>query len=506
MNNEIRKKILELKEMVLNDELHNFIQTLKDLTSYVNLKELTSQDKNYLYNELLLVIKEYKKQNSSFELKLHEANIYYELNDYANAENLYKEVLSEKDDIVEAYQNLGNIYIAKESFSEAIDVLNIANTLKPDNFLIYRKLGKTYALKKNLKNAVLHYEKSIELLPDFGWSYLDLAEIYIKLEEYDKAIFYCTKALDLENSEDFYRWVKETLNEINKRKFNSDYKKVSLLIDEIKELLHTDTYIITHYTSLSTTRALLLKKSKLRLSEATFLNDTSEGKTLLNYLGVEESKNTNYGLSYEFIKKPYIGSFVNHELDNDLTLWRMYGKEGKEEAEGCSLKIDGAKFISEFRDSLKKDSEQWNDDIAKEFKFYRVAYLGENFCKSGNSKNDKLLKKKLAELKDFIKRIELTTNILQRISEITYMFKTKEYQHENETRLVLSSTILNEVLDESFVPTKVYVELAPLNSSLIKLTIGPKVKLADEWAASFYYSLKKENLFPIIEISTLPFK
>lgn len=508
MNTEQRKKIFELKVLMQNNELNKFILAVKNLTSYRNIKELPSQDKNYLYNELLLVIKEYKEQNSSFELKLQEANINFELKDYAIAIELYKELIAEKDDITEAYRNLGIIYIAQENFIEAINVLNIAATLQPDNFLTYVKLGDAFVLLNNYENAIINYEKSIELEPSFGWAYFDLAKVYIKLEDYDMAILYCTKVLELnlENNKYLYERVNETLSEIDKRKLNSDYEKVSLLIDEIKELLHTDTYIITHYTSLSTTRALLLKKGKLRLSEATFLNDTSEGRALLSYLNVEENRRTNNDLSYEFIKKPYIGSFVNHELDNDLTLWRMYGKEEKEEAEGCSLKIDGVKFISEFRDSIKKDSNQWNDDIAKEFKFYRVAYLGDNFCKSGDIKNDKLLKLKLSELKNFIKKIELTTNILQRISEITYLFKTKEYQHENETRLVLSSSILNEVLDESFVPTKVYVELAPVNSSLIKLTIGPKVKLADEWAASFFYSLKKENLFPKIEISTLPFK
>ncbi|WP_339869984.1 hypothetical protein [uncultured Algoriphagus sp.] len=184
----------------------------------------------------------------------------------------------------------------------------------------------------------------------------------------------------------------------------------------------------------------------------------------------------------------------------------MYGKENKEEAEGCSLLIDGTKFIEEFRNILNNGKDQWNDEIAKEFRFYRVAYLGDNFCKSGNDKNDKELLKKLEELKTISAKIELTKDILQRISEVAYLFKTKEYQHEFETRLVLSNSFFSEILDENFTPTKVYVELAPINSSLLKLTIGPKVKLADEWAASFYYSLKKEGLFPKIEISTLPFK
>jgi tetratricopeptide (TPR) repeat protein len=508
MNNKLREKILELRKMILLNELPNFIKTIKELIRYNNISKLTEPERRNLYNELLVVISVYQTNNSSYELKLHNANINFELKNYIIAEKLYKEVLIEKNDIEEVYLNLGSIYYNQRNLSEAIIVLNNATKMYPNNWLVYRRLGDVYVYKNNNDDAIIHYEKSIEINPKFSWTYYDLAKVYIKKENYEKAILYCNKVLEFtDEDEDFlHQQVNKLLNEIHKRKSNSHYEKVSLIIDEIKELLHTDNYIITHYTSLSTTRSLILNSSKLRLSEGTFLNDTSEGRTLLEYLDLESTKSNSRKLSYEFIKKPYIGSFVNHELDNDLTLWRMYGKEGKEEAEGCSLKIDGKKFISEIQKALSIDSNQLKDEIIKEFKFYRVAYLGKNFCKSGNSKNDKILKRKLSELKELSKKIELTTYILQRISEITYLFKTKEYQYENETRLVLSSSIFNEVLDKNFIPIKVYVELAPVNSSLIKLTIGPKVERADEWAASFYYSLKKENLSPKIEISTLPFK
>ncbi len=494
--------------MILLNELSNFIKAINELISYENIRKLTEPDISYLNNQLLDAILDYRKYNSSYELKLCEAKINYELHNYTIAEKLYQEIISEQRDLEEAYSALGKIYLDNNRFSESIEVLNIAVTLEPNNFLNYARLGDVYTKINNLDKAIKNYEKVIELAPELGWRIYDLALIYTKMEKYDIAIAYCERILQLdkENNVFLHERVKETLNEIRKREANSDYEKISQITEGVKELLHAENYIVTHYTSLSTTCALIQKKSKLRLSEATFLNDTSEGTALLNYLGISVYKGASSGLSYEFIKKPYIGSFVNEKLDNDLTLWRMYGKENNEEAGGCSLKIDGTKYINKFRERFKNELENWDDDIAREFKFYRVAYLGNNFCKSGNSKNDKLLKEKLSELKNVVKEIELTTNILQSISEIAYLFKSKEYQYENETRLVLANSIINEVLDDSFIPTKVYVELDTINSSLIKLVIGPKVDLAEEWAASFYYSLKKENLFPQIEISTLPFK
>jgi len=46
----------------------------------------------------------------------------------------------------------------------------------------------------------------------------------------------------------------------------------------------------------------------------------------------------------------------------------------------------------------------------------------------------------------------------------------------------------------------------PIRSLIKKITLGPKVDRADEWAAAFYYSLEKDELKPCIHISHLPFK
>lgn len=64
-----------------------------------------------------------------------------------------------------------------------------------------------------------------------------------------------------------------------------------------------------------------------------FLNDTSEGTILFDYLDFDTSTHNNCGPNASiFSKKPFIGSFVNQTKNNDLTLWRMYGKENLEEA------------------------------------------------------------------------------------------------------------------------------------------------------------------------------
>jgi hypothetical protein len=45
-----------------------------------------------------------------------------------------------------------------------------------------------------------------------------------------------------------------------------------------------------------------------------------------------------------------------------------------------------------------------------------------------------------------------------------------------------------------------------IKKAVKKITLGPKIERAAEWAAMFHYSLQKEALKPDIFISHLPFK
>lgn len=503
------ESVVQLEKMIENDELQHFISGVKDLLDYENLKNESKEKRIEVLNQLLIKVQKYRSKNNDYKLKYIEGFIYYRLNDFLNAEQIFNELISNKVRTFNVYYYLGCVYLEKEEYTKASKSFFEASKINSKSGLVYFKLAQAYERSGKIQLAIENYKKCIDFSSDFGWAYYNLAELFIKLEEYDQAKKYLNDVLSLklDDYEYMYQLIEKDLIEIDKRVINQEYEKVSQIIDSIKDVLHTDTYNIIHYTSLSVARELVLNNSELRLSEATFLNDTSEGKTLLDYLEIFKNNDANQKSSYEFINKPYIGSFVKPELYNDLSLWRMYGKEGKEEAEGCSLLIDGAKFIEVFRNSLMEGKEEWINVIDKEFKFYRVAYLGLNSCFCGDSKIDKKLNKLLLELKQSVTNIDLNKDVLKRISEVAYLFKAIEYKYENETRLVLSNPFIsNEFIDKDFTPNKVYVKLAPITSSLLKLTIGPKVKLADEWAASFYYSLKKMGLSPKIEISTLPFK
>ena len=86
------------------------------------------------------------------------------------------------------------------------------------------------------------------------------------------------------------------------------------------------------------------------------------------------------------------------------------------------------------------------------------------------------------------------------------MFKTSEYQYEHEIRLVVKGIGFEKKVDVELTPPRVYIELTEVNPSIRKITLGPKVEKADEWAAAFYYTLDKSDYHPEILISHLPFK
>lgn len=92
------------------------------------------------------------------------------------------------------------------------------------------------------------------------------------------------------------------------------------------------------------------------------------------------------------------------------------------------------------------------------------------------------------------------------LNDIAYLFKSAEYQYEHELRLVVNGTGLTKIVNVDNVPIKVYIELFQINPLLRKITFGPKVNHADEWASIFYYTLDKQGINPEIFISRLPFK
>lgn len=488
------------------------------------------------------------------------ATLYFGLKKATLADSLFRKFLEFKPNSASAYIGLGKIYIAKEEYQSAKEYYIKALSIDPNNpisnynlAIIYSKLkenslaeqyfkktislDETYAnayngyanLYKNIgknKEAIDYYRKAVELDPSFAIPYYNLGLLYYEKESLSEAKdnFELFLLFAKDTSAFIYKNALSKIDEINKKIDNSSYKKISEIIKKIKLLVKFEEDCITHYTSITTAQLLILKNSLFRLSEGTFLNDTSEGEELFKYL---ELSTTNTKISNSqseiFTKRPFIGSFVDSSKNNDLTLWRMYGKEGLEEAKGCSLTLD----IKEFKEEIKRlmnTNGVANLSNNLDIDFYKVIYRkNEEFCFSGSTlDSNKLLAELMNDLKaeylKFIKKKAKGKNeeleIVELLNEIAYLFKSIEYQYENEIRLVINEAVgFDKKIDfkeENFIPSsypnRVYIELISITPLLKSITIGPKVEKGEEWASTFHYFLSNKGFKPEIHISKLPFK
>ncbi|WP_282016170.1 tetratricopeptide repeat protein [Marinifilum flexuosum] len=485
----------------------NYPEAIKDLTRVIELNPTHHKSFN-LRGKSYLKTKEYTNA----------------LNDFSKAIDLNNSV-----DLYYAQRGIAFSYISE--YKKSLNDYSKAIELNPENEKHYYNRAISFSRINNIHKAIDDYTKAIEINPIYGKAYYNRGLKYIDLNKNKEAIINFEKHLECEDSEYWYEKSRNKIKDLQELIKYDSLKVLDSDIDKIRGLLLYEDSDITHFTGLSVTNILLTdKESKFRLSESNFLNDTSEGQKLFNYLFEDDGYFPN-GNSISFVSKPFIGSFVPGEKHNDLTLWRMYAKENQQEAKGCSLTLERESFIESIKDTVipnknsKKegansksseneviDSTSINDN---DFKFYRVAYLtSNNSCLipgADDKQND--LCRALDNLKNGVKEIldkndaELNQLLQRRLSDIQYLFKGDEYIFESEIRLVMNGIGIEKEFEEKTSPPNVHINIASIKPSLQNITIGPKVEKAEEWAAYFNYNLNGDTEKKVgIQISKLPFK
>ncbi|RQO39500.1 hypothetical protein DBR39_11045 [Chryseobacterium sp. KBW03] len=500
-----------------------------DAIKSLNIKE-NAKGNHYLgncyINEDPALAEEYYKKAIELDDKFFLAyqglgNIYVTSKQNEYAEEYYKKAISidsENFNISVSYLGLAQIYSDKGEYNKAMLSFKKAIKLETrEKSYAYNGIGNIYYAKGDFKNAVKYYKLSISSDAKNSAPYYNIANIYFTQEKYIESRENYQKYIELDKVKDFfYDNSVSKVREISKILLSEDYEKIQKIVSKIQKTLEYEEDCITHFTGLSVAKALILEKSKFRLSEGAFLNDTSEGAALFEYLKYESplSKKESH-VDIIFVKKPFIGSFVSQNKHNDLTMWRMYGKEGKEEARGCAITMNKEVLIEEVKSELKIDKTSPNET---DFKFYRVAYKKENgqfFIpeqaeRSIRNKdlNDYCNQLELA-LKEFIKKTgskDIQKDIEELLFEIAFLFKGIEYQYEHEVRLVQKGIGFDKKVNKDFEIPRVYIELSEILKSVKKITLGPKVERADEWAAALYYELQNNEIEAEIHISRQPFK
>jgi tetratricopeptide (TPR) repeat protein len=444
-----------------------------------------------------------------------------------------------------AYYQIGTTLMTLKKNYEAIENFNRAIELNPQRGEFYFNLAVLYHSEKKYKLAIDNYNLALKWDPNQNNALYNLGFAYFDNQQYDLAAQSLRSYIERfpDKREYMTSNALAKLGETYKKQNDNSYSEIYDLVAKIKEILLFEEDCITHYTTLFVTKLLILKEdSFLWLSEGTFLNDPSEGSEFFKLFdnGILERDVTSSGESgvniRQFASKPFIGSYVPISKHNDLTLWRMYGKENKDEAKGCSITMSRSLVLRAITENLiikparlENQNNQFDSDFSRDamtsmieeenFNFYRVAYKTPSLLSFFVPSFDDDKTAELTEsIKDLVKKVNnyyKTTSdkpksqleMKELLNDIAYLFKTDEYRFESEVRLVVKGTGFEKFVDEKFDPPRVYVKLARVPPLVTHLTLGPKVERAEEYAATFHYKLQNDGYDGVeISMSSLPFK
>lgn len=519
---------------------NEYLKAIKDFTKSIELN-LNFADAYYYRGLVWQNLNDYNKAIAEFdkailnynkliqinpndaELYLYRGNAKYNKTDYKNAIKDFSKAIVLNKNFADAHYNRGLANYAIEDYPNAIEDYSKSITLKPEYADVYY-FDRANAHKRNNdnKNAIADYTKAIKKNPKYENAYYfrGLARKESKVDN-DGSKQDFKKYLKLTSEDDdvgvrYAKYYLKKLEEIN----DLALSEISDIVFKIKEILRIDKDdCITHYTGLSVIKCLILDCNKFRISEGNFMNDPSEGMEFFDFLEYNPfAANLNDSVK-PYSPKPFIGSFVTKDKNNDLNMWRFYGKEEGVEAKGCAIDLCRQKFIDVIKNSLsnEKNKEARIDDES-DINFYWVVYLRH---KSTDFSIPNLDSKKFKEFKgmmDLLKR-KVTSykevkganipSLEEYLNNIAFLFKRDDYKNENEVRLVMNGIEFEKKFykeEKSVNPPRVYIELAPINKIVEKVILGPKVDKVNEWASALHFSYNEKEKAPKIEISHLPYK
>ena len=263
---------------------------------------------------------------------------------------------------------------------------------------------------------------------------------------------------------------------------------------------------MTHYTNIEAIHSMLrlpedlkvidsYKKiyPVLRLYNAAYMNDPEEGLYLFDSENLTEIRSY---IEEERYYQTYLASFTTHKID-DLTMWRLYGRDGT----GISIVLPAKdyKMAIESAFSLIMNADPSNiahDEARKQdINLYKVSYE----CTDIQEK----IKTKLFDLKETIRDNEDTENnglekylysyFAKCSDEIRYLYKNPQYKIEKEFRFLAFHKLESESvkLDERKIP-HLYINSRPiLFREGSEIIIGPKAENPIALKLDIEYRLKR---------------
>lgn len=458
---------------------------------------------------------------------------------YDEAIQDFDKAISEDNNYKEAYFFRGRCYYFQKKYKEAVEEFNIAIEIDKEFKESYFLRGICYYNQRKYEEAVKEFNKAIEIDKEFkeaylymGWSY------YIEKcipENTMSALDCCSKVLEIDP---YYKEVYKLRAYIHKGKGETNnaildevrYKDVDfgnyiedknctkvcnlfLKVLNLKEkLIYNEEYSVAHYTKINNIKYLVKpveKKDgensdypKLRLNNVAYMNDPTEGdvfKKLLeqksdNIELINNLYNTSGKDKREVIQgksNTFLASF-SKSIDTSLPMWIQYTDNGQ----GCCLVFKSDFFDKEDNDSLAsmfntKDIDANN--LSENYCLYKVAYISD-YKKSEYDREIKEIVSELENLKSDLQDNEIKEIVINILDQVRFLFKSKDYEHEQEVRLIKFTNDVKYTGDaEGYRVPHVYIDMER-ELEIEEVVLGPKVSEPIEIANYLYYTGKVDKV------------
>lgn len=437
---------------------------------------------------------------------------YTSMGNYANALEDFAKAIELGANDEATYENRGFAYLHLEYYTEAVEDFTKAIQLGANNKLIYVGRGSAYIGIKNYPKVIDDFTKAIKSGINSKVIYVGRGVAYIATKDYQKAKEDFTQVIKLNKKDneksnttgdDNYisNEIKLTDNifdlipdilQNNKSKVLLDDETLNLielvyycydLMDEIKiEPSKLNGEKIVHYTKAGTVQYLLKKdhKAKLRLNNAVYMNDPEEGQILKMVLCQLGQNNELENLfKDENVKNfTYLTCFSLHNERNELPMWVHYGDGGN----GVGLVFHSSFFDKtdlykvQYMDVNNPDIKKLNENVQEKI----TAIL--NLLQEDGIRNNTR-----TEFKVYV-------NII--LNYVSYLFKDKAYEYENEVRILnyrdYAGSDINTVVSESGIP-RLFIEYEECitDKNCVEVIVGPKAQYTEIAAYAKYVGIQK---------------
>lgn len=257
------------------------------------------------YDTSLSYFQKAQNGDAKFEL-LHYcalACIYFQKQEFSNAQSLYKKALRMDSSCLEAHIKLGKIYLRQKDLKYALKHCEKAVKLNSSNSEARNNLGFCYLNLGRIHESVVHLEVAVALCPEFPKAHNNLGNAYRKLSNNSEAIHHYELAIHQTPKRNIYPG-KFSVAHLNLGSTYFDIGDTAKAIRHFEEALNAGGSI--HKLMVSKGYHLLFKHPKIKEGvESLLKHEYENASNLLSEVLSTDSDNpaVNYYKGYSLFKQ-----------------------------------------------------------------------------------------------------------------------------------------------------------------------------------------------------------